>query len=101
MKARIFRPAKTAMQSGRAGTKDWRLEFDTSAARFVEPLMGWTGTHTTAGQLSLRFSTPEAAIAYATKHGLEYEVEAPHERTLQRRAYSDNFAFNSAVPSSG
>ena len=56
---------------------------------------------TTAGQLSMRFATKEAAIAYATKHGLDYEVEEPHERTLQRRAYSDNFSFNSAVPSSG
>lgn len=92
-KARIYRPAKTAMQSGRAKTHDWRLEYDAAAARFVEPLMGWTGSSNTLGQLSLSFPTKEEAIAYAQEHQLDYEVEEPGPRVIPRRAYADNFAW--------
>jgi len=94
MKARIYQPAKTAMQSGRANTRGWRLDFDTAEARFVEPLMGWTGSAGTLSQLTLKFETREAAIAHAEKHGIPYEVEEPHTRILARRNYADNFAFN-------
>ncbi len=94
MKARIFRPAKTAMQSGKAKTQEWRLEYDTAATRFVEPLMGWTGANTAMSQLALRFPTREAAIDYATRHGVEYEVEEPHQHKLIRKTYADNFSFS-------
>ena len=93
MKARIYKPAKTAMQSGMARTHQWKLEFDAADTRFIEPLMGWTGTTTTRDQTALRFKTKEDAIAYAQKHGIEFEVEEPHERILNRRAYADNFAW--------
>lgn len=94
MKARIFQPAKTAMQSGRRLTRRWRLEFDAADARFVEPLMGWTGAKGTLGQLTLEFDSREAAVAYAEKHGIAYDLEQPQERKLARRAYADNFAYN-------
>ncbi|WP_430398713.1 ETC complex I subunit [Ferrovibrio sp.] len=94
MLARIYQPAKTAMQSGRAKTKQWVLEYDAAGNRFVEPLMGWTGSTTTLGQLVLKFDSKELAIAYAEKRGIAYEVEEPHERILARRAYADNYAFN-------
>lgn len=94
MKARIYQPTKTAMQSGRANTRGWRLDFDTSDARYVEPLMGWTGTAGTLSQLSMTFETKENAIAYAEKHGIAYDLEEPHQRRLVRRNYADNFAFN-------
>ncbi len=94
MKARIYQPTKTAMQSGRAKTKLWLLEYDAANARFVEPLMGWTGATGTMGQLTLKFESKELAIAYADKHGIAYDVEEPHERKLARRAYADNYAFN-------
>jgi hypothetical protein len=93
MKARIYKPAKTAMQSGMARTHLWRLEFDAAGTRFIEPLMGWTGTTTTRDQSILRFESKEAAIAYALKHGIEFEVEEPHQRILNRRAYADNFSY--------
>ncbi|WP_298725279.1 ETC complex I subunit [uncultured Ferrovibrio sp.] len=93
MKARIYQPAKTAMQSGRAQTRYWRLEYDTADARFVEPLMGWTGARDTRGQLNLRFDTKEAAIAYAEKYNIPYEVEEPQPRKPVRKAYADNFAY--------
>ncbi len=93
MKARIYQPAKTAMQSGRAQTRKWRLEYDTADTRFVEPLMGWTGARSTLGQLNLRFDSKEAAIAYAEKHNIPYEVDEPQPRKPSRKSYADNFAF--------
>lgn len=92
-KARIYQPTKTAMQSGKARTRQWVLEYDTAANRFVEPLMGWTGAVGTLGQLTLKFDTKEEAIAYADKRGVPYEVEEPQARKMNRRAYADNFAF--------
>ncbi|MCW5729746.1 MAG: ETC complex I subunit [Alphaproteobacteria bacterium] len=93
MKARIYLPAKTAMQSGRALTRKWRLEYEPAEARFVEPLMGWTGSRDTRGQVRLEFESREAAIAYARKHGIEYEVEMPRLPVQRRRAYADNFSY--------
>lgn len=92
-KARIYQPAKTAMQSGRAKTRQWLLEYDAADARFVEPLMGWTGANGTLSQLTLKFDTLDEAKAYADKRGIDYEVELPQERRLARRAYADNFAY--------
>ncbi len=92
-KVRIYKPAKNAMQSGRAKTRDWRLEFDTAENRFVEPLMGWTGSTSTLGQFSLSFPTKEEAIAYAEANQLDYDLEEPGPRVIPRRAYADNFAW--------
>ncbi len=92
--ARIYQPAKTAMQSGRGQTRKWRLEFDGAAGRFVEPLMGWTGAQGTLGQVGLGFDSKEAAVAYAEAHGIPYEVEEPRPRHFVRKAYADNFAYN-------
>lgn len=92
-KARIYQPTKTAMQSGRAGTQQWVLEYDTADGRFVEPLMGWTGAAGTLGQLVLKFGSKKDAVAYADKKGIAYDIEEPQERKLNRRAYADNFAY--------
>jgi hypothetical protein len=95
MTARISRPAKTAMQSGTAKTDRWLLEFDASAARSVEPLMGWTSSADTLSQIKLWFETKEEAIAYATRNGLAFVVDEPEEAAPRRAiAYSDNFKFN-------
>jgi hypothetical protein len=94
MTARIFKPAKTAMQSGLAKTKDWTIEFDLTEPRQVEPLMGWTSSGDMRQQLRLRFDTKEEAIAYCERHAIAYQVfdEKPPE-TRKRISYSDNFAF--------
>ena len=63
--ARIYRPAKTAMQSGKAKTRDWLLEFEPASARTVDPLMGWTSSDDMNGQVRLSFETSDEAIAYA------------------------------------
>jgi len=88
---RIYRKAKTAMQSGRADTDRWVLEFEPETAREVEPLMGWTSSADTRTQLRLRFDTQEEAVAYAKKRGLMYTLEQPRERRVQPKAYADNF----------
>lgn len=90
---RIYKPAKTAMQSGRAKTKKWVLDFEPSARRQVEPLMGWTSSPDTRQQLRLNFETKEEAVAYAEKHGLSYRVFEPHSSKSAAKSYADNFKY--------
>jgi hypothetical protein len=93
MTARIYKPSKTAMQSGFANTKDWVVDFDLAEPRQVEPLMGWTSSGDMRQQLRLRFAAKEEAIAYCERHGIAYQVfetKAPARRGI---SYSDNFAF--------
>ena len=96
MDVRIYRPAKSAMQSGRANTRDWVLEFEPAAPAIVDPLMGWTGSPDTRRQVRLRFPTKAEAIAFAAKHGLDYQVSEPEERAIRPKSYADNFRYNRA-----
>lgn len=91
MVARIYRPAKNAMQSGRANTVAWVLEYEPEARRTIDPLMGWTGSPDTHGQLKLRFGTKEECVAFAKRNGIPYEVREPQERKLKIKAYAENF----------
>ena len=91
-KARIFQPAKNAMQSGLAKTHRWHLKFDAAAPRTVEPLMGYTSATDTRQQLNLTFETKDDAIAYARRHGLDFQVIEPKERKRVIKSYSANFA---------
>jgi len=93
MTARIFKPAKTAMQSGQARTKDWVLEYEPETRREIEPLMGWTSSKDMKSQIRLTFETKEEAIVYAQKNGIPYRVIEPNPRKLVRKAYADNFKF--------
>jgi hypothetical protein len=93
MAARIFQPAKTAMQSGEARTKDWVLEFEPEAPRFIDPLMGWTGSTDMKQQIRLEFDSKDEAIAYATRNGLAYTVVEPKPRRAIRKSYAENFKF--------
>ena len=94
MEARIYRPAKSVMQSGRGSAKPWVLEFEAEDARRIDSLMGWTGSSDTAQQVCLRFATKEAAVAYAEAHGLPYSVDSPRDPKVAIRAYADNFRFD-------
>ena len=96
--ARIYSPAKTAMQAGKAKTGYWVLEFDREQPRRVEPLMGYTSSSDMRQQVRMRFQTKDAAIAYAEKIGLAYRVEEPHKPERRRQAYSDNFKFDRRMP---
>jgi hypothetical protein len=93
MSARIYRPAKTAMQSGSAKTHRWLLEYDPEVSRSVEPLMGWTSSSDMKSQIKLWFDSKEDAIAYATRNGIAFRVEEPREPTRKTVSYSDNFKF--------
>jgi ETC complex I subunit conserved region len=92
-RARIYQQPKTAMQSGRAGTAEWFLEFEPAEARRADPLMGWIGSADTQAQVRLRFESRDEAVAYATREGLQYEVELAHHRKVLPKSYSDNFRF--------
>ncbi|MFI4936477.1 MAG: ETC complex I subunit [Caulobacterales bacterium] len=98
MLARIFRPAKTAMQSGRANTKEWLLEFEPASARVSDPLMGWTVSTDMNGQVRLAFDTREEAVAYAQRHGIAFEVLSQSEHRRIIKTYADNFAFHRKQP---
>jgi len=98
MSARIYSPTKTAMQSGKARTGYWLLEFDREQPRRIEPLMGYTSSSDMRTQVRLRFDTREAAIAYAEKQGIGYRVEEPHDPKRRRQAYSDNFRYDRRTP---
>jgi NADH dehydrogenase len=95
MLARIFRPARTAMQSGQARTREWVLEFVPESAKRIDPLMGWTGSGDMRGQVRLSFDTREAAVDYARRHGIPYQVSEPQGRrpNIRPRGYGENFAF--------
>lgn len=91
MAARIFQKPKNAMQSGRAGTQDWVLEFEPAAPKRADPLMGWAGSRDTQEQVRLAFPTLAAATAYAEREGLAYHVIPAPTRRLKLQAYADNF----------
>jgi len=98
VEVRIFKPAKTAMQSGRGKMKDWILEFEPQDASRPDPLMGWIGSADTRKQVRLQFDTAEEAISYAEKQGYAYTVEKPKDRSIKPKSYSDNFSYNRRRP---
>jgi hypothetical protein len=98
MFAKIRRPAKSAMQSGKAGTKEWLLEFEPGAAPRPDPLMGWTSSRDPAGQVRLTFDTKEQAIAFARAHAIPHQVFETPEPERIPKAYGDNFAYRRREP---
>jgi len=98
MRARIYQPARTAMQSGRALTKRWLLEYEPESARQVDPLMGWTSSADMRQQLALEFDTADEAVAYAQKNAIPYQVFEPHRPKPRPKSYADNFKFDRKIP---
>ena len=98
MLARIHRPAKNAMQSGKAKTKDWVLTFEPASARLPDPLMGWQTSMDMNGQVVLAFDSKDEAVAYAQKHGIAFQLVEEKKPKPILKAYSDNFAFNRKQP---
>ena len=93
MTARIYRPAKTAMQSGQAKTREWIMDYEPEEPRVVELLMGWTSSGDMKGQIRLRFESKEDAVAYAERHGIAYQVFDTKAAARRGLSYADNFAF--------
>jgi hypothetical protein len=98
MLARIYKPAKNAMQSGRANTKEWVLEFEPASARKSDPLMGWTSSTDMNGQIRLMFDTREEAVDYAQRHGIAFQLFEPRESRRIIKAYADNFSVDRKEP---
>jgi len=94
MAVRIYRPSKTATQSGLAGTSKWVLEYEPTARATTEPLMGWTSSVDTKEQVRLRFDTEAEAVNFARKQGLAYRLVEPKERPVRPKAYADNFRYD-------
>ena len=91
MSAIIYQRPKNAMQSGKARTQEWVLEFEQSQARRADPLMGWTGSGDTQSQVKLAFPSKEAAKEYAERYGIAARVHSSPAKTLKIQAYADNF----------
>jgi hypothetical protein len=91
MPARIYQIPKNALQSGKARTNTWTLEFEPAEARKPDPMMGWSGSGDTQEQVRLKFASAEEAIAYCEKYGIAYHVNKTPPKTLKIQAYADNF----------
>lgn len=96
MSAKIYQPARNAMQSGQAKTKIWVLEYAPEERRVVDPLMGWTGSGDMNSQVKLTFESKEAAIEYAQSKGIAFSIQEPQKRkpVIRNAGYAENFATN-------
>jgi hypothetical protein len=98
MTARIYKPAKTAMSSGKAKTHRWVLEFDPERPLTIEPLMGYTSNDDMSRQIRVTFDTKEEAIDYAKRNGIAYQLFEPSSHVRPAISYSDNFRRDRAQP---
>ena len=89
-KAKIYKPTKSAMQSGKRNTKNWLLEFDTQD-KGIDPLMGWETSNDTMSEVKLFFENKKQAISYAKKNNIDYYIIEPQKRKIIKKSYSDNF----------
>ena len=89
-KAKIYKPHKSAMQSGLGKTNKWILEFEVEDP-IINPLMGWESSSDTYSELKLEFSTKELAINYAKKKKIDFEVIETKKRKTVKKSYADNF----------
>lgn len=96
-KARIYQPAKNAMQSGKGKTQNWLLEYIPETPYFIEGLMGWSGMDDTKREISLRFPSKEAAISYAKDKKIEFELLLPNTGKQRSKSYADNFIFSKVI----
>ena len=91
MKAKIFKPSKTAMQSGRSKYNKWVLKFSDQKNQRKDTRMGWNGGSSTVSQIELKFSSKEEAVSYAKKNSIDYEILETSERKVINKSYADNF----------
>jgi len=91
---RVYQPRKNAMQSGRAKTKFWLVEFEPGAQVQADTLMGWVGQGDTRNQLKMRFDSRDDAVAFCTRNSMDFQVIEPKSRRVHRKSYSDNFGYD-------
>lgn len=97
MRARIYRPAKTAMQSGRGNAKSWIVEYEPAAAQRQDPVTGWTTSSDTGQQVRMGFETRKAAIAFCRRKGIDYQIREPREQTVKPKSYAENFRSDRVI----
>ena len=98
MLARIFKPARTAMQSGEAASEKWVIEYEPALRPTADPLMGYNSSADMRRQIRLEFNTREEATAYAERNSIPFRVLEAHEPTRKTISYSDNFRYNRPQP---
>ncbi len=98
MQVRIYRPAKTAMQSGHTKSQVWVMEFEPESPSTPDQLMGWSSSKDTRSQVRLQFGSEQEAVGYARRHGYGYSVEKPKDRRIRPKNYADNFAYTRREP---
>lgn len=98
MLAKIYRPARNAMQSGKAATRKWRLEFEPRNGLVPDALMGWASSSDPNRQIRMSFDTKEEAVAFAQAHGIPHQVTEPSEMKRIPKSYADNFAYTRREP---
>jgi hypothetical protein len=99
MLARIYKPARTAMQSGKAGQAEkWLLEYEPEVPLKSDPLMGYTFSSDMRRQVKIEFDTCEEAIAYAERYGIPFHLQPDHEAAPKKLSYADNFRFGRPQP---
>jgi NADH dehydrogenase ubiquinone Fe-S protein 4 len=98
MTARIYKPAKSAMQSRRARTEEWVLDYEPAESPYIEPLMGWTASGDMLQQVQLRFNSVEEAIAYCDHYKISYQVFYPKPDKPRIIPYANNFSSKRADP---
>lgn len=98
MLARIYKPARNAMQSGDAASESWLLEYEPESRPTADPLMGYTSSADMRRQIRLAFATRDEAVQYAERRGIPYRVEEAHEPTVKKLSYSDNFRYGRPQP---
>jgi hypothetical protein len=81
------------MQSGRANTRRWVMEFEPSAARVIDRLMGWSGSADTAQQVRMTFTSRDDAVAFAKRNRFDYQISEPNEQKMRRKSYAGNFRY--------
>ena len=89
----IYKPSKTATQSGLARSRAWVLEFEPIFGRSTEPLMGWTSSSDTLQQVIIKLWTENEAIAFAENNGLTYRLSMPEVSSRKRKSYANNFQY--------
>ncbi len=98
MIARIYRPSRNAMQSGRGNSNEWVLVYEAEAPRSIDPLMGYTSSTDMKQQVRLRFSSLEEAESYAVREGIAYSVQPAQNTTVKKVSYPDNFRYDRKAP---
>ena len=98
MLARIYKPARTAMQSGTAAAEKWVVEYEPAIRPAADPLMGYNSSSDMRRQIRLEFDTREEAIAYAERNAIPFQVSEAHDPVRKTISYSDNFRYNRPQP---